>query len=268
MADQVVPGVWRLHETRGCNVYLLEARDGRLVLVDTGFPSSTPGILRELTRLAPGRELAAILITHGHFDHAGGAGSLRSTGTLVVAGRGDTRLLPDGRRVIAPRVGRTHLARRLLGRKLPGALVIVDVPLDGEAEVLPGIRAVPVPGHTPGSYCYIDEDRGIAFAGDLVISHEDRLSRAMSFANADDTRYLRSLAEFAKRSPDIGCPGHGIPVLAGFAEQLRTLAATPRRNALSPAVMFNRARRLRSFATQISTVRRHPADDPGTADRP
>jgi len=261
MADEIVPGVWRLHETRGCNVYLLRARDGRLVLVDTGFPSSAAGILRELTRLAPGEALAAILITHGHFDHAGAAGALRSTGTSVFAGRGDTRLLPDGRRVIAPQIGRTHLARRLLGRRMEGSLAIVDVALDGEVEVVPGIRAVPVPGHTPGSYCYIDEDRGIAFAGDLVISHEDRLSRAMTFANADDARYLRSLAEFAERSPGIGCPGHGIPVLCGFDEQLRELAAMPRRSLLSPSAMLDRARRLRSFGTQLSTVRRHPDGD-------
>jgi len=259
----IVPGVWRLHETRGCNVYLLEARDASLILIDTGFASSSAGILRELARLAPGRNLSAILVTHGHFDHAGAAGALRATGTAVIAGRGDTRLLSDGRRVIAPSLGQTHLARRLLARRTShAALTIVDTTLEGEVEVVPGIRAVPVPGHTSGSYCYVDEDRGIAFAGDLVISHEDGLARSMAFANADDRRYLQSLAAFAEQAPVIGCPGHGIPVMSGFDEQLRALVALPRRHMLSPVGLRERARRLRSFTTQLSTVRRHSNGDP------
>jgi glyoxylase-like metal-dependent hydrolase (beta-lactamase superfamily II) len=257
LADEIVPGVWWLHETRGCNVYLVDSREG-LVLIDTGFPSSSAGILRELAQIAPGRELSAILVTHGHFDHAGAAGSFRFKGTRLIAGSGDTRLLPDGHRVIAPRVGQTHFIRRVLrARSAPDALVIVDEAIDGEREVLPGIRAIPVPGHTPGSYCYIDDDRGIAFVGDLVISHPGHLSRAVTFANASDAEYLSSLESFARRAPAIGCPGHGEPILSGFDEQLRQLAASPRPHVLSPVGLFRRVRRLRRFAIQLYRVRRH-----------
>jgi len=35
LADLLAPGLWWLHGTRGSNVYLVEADDGQLALVDT-----------------------------------------------------------------------------------------------------------------------------------------------------------------------------------------------------------------------------------------
>src|SRR5690606_2965836 len=113
-------------------------------------------------------------------------------------------------------------------------VVIVDRPLTGEVTVAPGILAVPTPGHTPGSYCYLDEQRGVAFVGDLVISHRDALTRPMPVANADDSLYLASLHSFAQRARQVGCAGHGHPVTEGFGVQLRQLAVMPRRSMLAP----------------------------------
>jgi glyoxylase-like metal-dependent hydrolase (beta-lactamase superfamily II) len=131
----------------------------------------------------------------------------------------------------------------------------VDIPLDGESEVLPGIRAVPVPGHTPGSYCFLAERRTAAFVGDLVISHGGRLTRAMRMANRDDNEYLESLQRFADVAPRAGFPGHGEPLLEGFGASLKALAALPRKRT-DPGGILRRPLRLLRFSRQMLRTRR------------
>ncbi|MEP7216186.1 MAG: MBL fold metallo-hydrolase, partial [Anaerolineaceae bacterium] len=261
MADLVVPGVWWLHGTRGSNVYLVEA-GAELVLIDTGFGDSAQGIAQEVEEVAPGRAISKILLTHAHVDHAGAAGLLRkSCGAEVVAGRAEC--VRQGERwLLRERVGHSHWLRSLLAAALRRAfpVVIVDRVLAGEAEVAPGIVAVPVPGHTPGSYCYLDEARGVAFVGDLVISHVEWLARPLKMSNANDGLYLESLRKFGPRAPETGCPGHGAPVLAGFGEKLRELADLPRRR--MPPFDPMRMRQLRQFGKGMSRRREKAADPP------
>ncbi|MBM4416502.1 MAG: MBL fold metallo-hydrolase [Chloroflexi bacterium] len=155
-------------------------------------------------------------------------------------------------------VGRSHRSRRLLariGRARALPEVPIDVALSGEAELAPGLLAVPAPGHTPGSYCYVDTARGVAFVGDLVISHRRHLSRALRAANANDAAYERTLAAFVTRAPAIGCAGHGTPV-HDFAAQLTELARQPRRRVTSPLGVARRVVRLFRFARMLTAVRR------------
>lgn len=267
MADLLAPGLWWLHGTRGSNVYLVEADDGKLALVDTGFGSSSAAILEEVR--AHGGSLTAILLTHAHTDHSGAAATIRgATGGGVFLGRGDC-IEHDGRMVLHPAVGRTHIIRRLTGRahRAPDCDAVIDVPLVGELKILPGIRAVPVPGHTPGSFCFVVERLGAAFVGDLVISHGGELTRSMRIANSDDLQYLDSIRQFAAIAPGIGLPGHGSPVMEGFGDALRGLAELPRRRGL--AVSFERAKRLASFSRGMARRRapapagRGPGSSPG-----
>lgn len=260
MADVVVSGVWWLHETRGSNVYLVEAADGQFVLVDTGFRDSADGIEREIERIVAGRPVTKILLTHGHFDHAGAAGSLRERlHATVVAGRADCDER-DGRLLLAQRAGRSHITRRLasvvMHRQQP--VVEVDCPIEGEVEVVPGIVGIPIPGHTPGSYCYLDTARGVAFVGDLVISHVDGLARPLPSSNTDEVQYLQTLREFADRAPEVGCPGHGVPVLSGFGTQVLGLSLLPR----GVTGMFSvvRFRRLLRFTFGMSRRRKKSGD--------
>ncbi len=45
------------------------------------------------------------------------------------------------------------------------------VPVDGELELLPGIRLVPAPGHTPGTQVVVVEAGGrpVVIAGDVAV---------------------------------------------------------------------------------------------------
>ncbi len=263
MADLVAPGVWWLHRTRGSNVYLVEAADGQLALVDTGFGSNVRAILDEVRPVAGERPIARILLTHGHFDHTGAALELRNrTGALVVAGRGDCSQAPGGSGwAIARTTGRTHpwrfLSRLLLRRRVTP--LPVDIVLEEETDLLPGLRAYPTPGHTPGSFCYVATGPGVAFIGDMAISHHRRLGRPMALANADNTLFEASLAAFASIAPAVGCPGHGQPLLAGFDYALRELAGRSRRPP-SIAGLRRRAARFRTFMRNMYRRRMPPPE--------
>lgn len=261
MADLLAPGLWWLHGTRGSNVYLVQADDGQLALVDTGFASSAPAILREIA--AHGGQLAAILLTHMHRDHSGAAAPVRSaTGARLCIGRGDC-FVRDGRAFLHTTVGRTHIASFLAGRFRQSHRedVPVDTCIDSEAELLPGIRAIPVPGHTPGSCCFVVDRLGAAFVGDLVISHGGELTRSMRLANHDDDQYLESIRRFAAVAPELGLPGHGTPVMTGFGAALRELAELPRRR-IGPKTLAERAVRMSRFGREISRKRLPPGPQP------
>ena len=171
MADRLADGLWGLHGTRGSNVFLVEADDGQLALVDCGFASSAAAIERELAALAPGRPLSAILLTHRHSDHAGAADAVRrATHAPVIAGRDDCTTTDEGL-VLFPVLGRSHPGRRFRTNGGRSLAIPISTAIEQPIEVLPGIRAVPTPGHTPGSVCFVVDRLKTAFVGDLVISH-------------------------------------------------------------------------------------------------
>lgn len=250
MAELVAPGAWWLHGTRGSNVYLAEALDGTLAIIDTGFGGNGAAIVREIAEVAPGRTPALVLLTHRHFDHSGSATELRAlTGAKIAAGAADCRPGADGMNTIATAVGPSHIARLVrgrLGRRHAVEATIVDLPLQGEFEVLPGIRAIPAPGHTAGSYCFLLERSGVSFVGDLVISHGGRLSRPLARSHEDRDAYERSLLAMSRVMAETGCPGHGIPAAGSFSAALAALAAAEPRG-WSPVTAIRRAVKLHAF---------------------
>lgn len=77
----------------GVNIGVLKTDDGRAILIDTGLnDSAARKVLRELT--AEGRDVSAIITTHGHADHFGGnAWVVKRTGARVYAPAWDETVL-------------------------------------------------------------------------------------------------------------------------------------------------------------------------------
>ena len=105
---------WNL---RVANVHLLAGR--RPVLVDAGPPAGTARLMARLrARGIDPADLGAVLLTHGHADHAGGASAFVERGVPVLLGAGDLPLATSGRN---PELIPTGLSARILRPILPSA---------------------------------------------------------------------------------------------------------------------------------------------------
>jgi N-acyl homoserine lactone hydrolase len=133
-------------------VHVIEHPDGR-VLGDTGMIDSTPeldeewGVRFDAAKIP--RDAVCVINTHLHFDHCGG--NRLFAGTPI-------------------HVQRTELeAARTPGYTIPewvefdGATYVEH---DGEAEIAPGVRVLPTPGHAPGHQAVlVDTDDGLVIVG-------------------------------------------------------------------------------------------------------
>jgi glyoxylase-like metal-dependent hydrolase (beta-lactamase superfamily II) len=133
-------------------------------LVDPGPESSLPTLLAALDG-----EPRALLLTHIHLDHAAATGAMvrRWPGLEVyVHERGAPHLI-DPSKLLAS-------AGRLYGDRMEylwGEIVPVPEanvrPLAGGESVL-GMRVAHTPGHASHHVCYLHEDTGTAFVGDIA----------------------------------------------------------------------------------------------------
>jgi hydroxyacylglutathione hydrolase len=143
------------------------------VLIDAGEQGSAAALEARIREVGvdPAR-LRAVIITHGHADHAGGAGHFRSKhGAVIVAGEGDRELLAGGRNdELCPTDarGRDDLERHQHARyEGIEAQVWVSAPVALEAVGGPKLvgEIVPIEGHTKGSLVVIMGES--AFVGDM-----------------------------------------------------------------------------------------------------
>lgn len=218
---EVTQGVHLIPGVKMSRVYLIE--DKTLTLVDTGFPWDVRRILKYIVSIGRRPEdIGHILMTHNHPDHtSGGLGISKRTGAEIVAHQHDTKANSDNRQSLGHMKVFGGLEVPLpFFRHTPVAHLVSenDVP-----SYLSHIRVIHTPGHTPGSVCYLLEDRGVLFSGDTIFSNGNRVSRSIPFPgyNADD--YRESLRKLGEMQFDSLCGGHGSPLVGGASDRLREL---------------------------------------------
>jgi glyoxylase-like metal-dependent hydrolase (beta-lactamase superfamily II) len=156
--------------------YLLAA--DRPTLVETGPTTSVEPVVAGLERLGVGpHDLANIVVTHIHLDHAGGVGRLRErfpAATVFVHERG-ARHLADPARLVASATrlyGETQMAA-LFGPVDPVPAERIAALADGDRIELGG-RALLVdhtPGHASHQVALTDTATGAVFTGDALGVH-------------------------------------------------------------------------------------------------
>lgn len=136
---------------------------------------------------AEGVRVAAILATHHHPDHVGGATQL------------------------AERLSLPLWAHEMTAQRLQGAVQFDRLLGEGERIELSGptataLTAVHTPGHAPGHLCFIDEATGILIAGDMVASVGTIIVEPV---DGDMALYLDSLRRMIALEPAGLLPAHG-----------------------------------------------------------
>jgi glyoxylase-like metal-dependent hydrolase (beta-lactamase superfamily II) len=177
------------------NAFLVE-ENGRRILIDAGSGNSLgPDTGHLPTNLAAAQtdpaEVDHVLLTHLHPDHAGGLISLEGQpvfprATVHVAKADADHWLDPARAAAATGVQQLvydTMARALAPYRETGRFVTFGHSHD----VIPGVRAVDLAGHTPGHTGYLlgEGDATVLFWGDTVHCHSVQLRRPSVTMAAD-----------------------------------------------------------------------------------
>ena len=205
--DTVKPSIVSVENWGGVYVFAARAGGGRALLFDTGADPDGKPVDVALGALGASRaDVTDVFLTHGHGDHTAGAGRLPKA--KIHLGAGDVDLA-------AGKAPPEAVLPRLISMVLPVPPVTATDPLTGATTFDVGdgktVKALPVPGHTPGSYAYLYD--GVLFVGDIMILKQGRLEpppRVFNPRPAENVAAIRSLKlQLASDTVDIVCTAHG-----------------------------------------------------------
>jgi glyoxylase-like metal-dependent hydrolase (beta-lactamase superfamily II) len=230
--ERVAEGVYRLG-TRWINFYLVEDGDA-LTLVDTGVPGYQDQLGPALAELGRNpSDVKAIVLTHTHADHIGGADVFVAlTGAPVFVPAGEAAIATGEAKGANPKgvlSGMWHASmlsfiRHLIANKGFARVTVPTVTPFGEDDVLdvPGkLRVVYTPGHSAAHSSLLLEDRDVLIAGDALATlavNTGKTGPMVHPFNADRERAIRSLDVLQRVEARYLLPGHGDPWSGGVAE--------------------------------------------------
>ena len=235
------------------NVYLVRGAGGS-VLVDTGpdYDGAWEALQDGLANERP----AVVVATHGHGDHAGLGERWQAAGVPVALGRDDLRMAAEpglsdaecestsgwveASGAPAEVVGHAvaGLRRRLNAREVargtfppPGSQprwptglrfrpYSAEIIVKGDQALAGGLRALTLPGHTPGNMVVVDEAEGLLFSGDQLLPDltPTPVVQASPAPKPGDGWRFRSLPAFRASLARLATmrfrtcyPGHGEP---------------------------------------------------------
>lgn len=225
---QVAPGLHRI-QSAFVNAYLLGEFGGPFVLVDTGLYFSADQIKKAVDDIfgVEGRP-QAIVLTHGHFDHAGSVEELSQYWDVPVYAHplevpyltGMSEYPPQD-----PTVGGFggQLSRLYSNKPVNVSERIHRLPEDGSVPGMPEWKWLHTPGHSPGHVSLFREKDAVLLAGDALItmnmremgemmSQTPELNGPPEYFTPDWEAALKSIDKLASLRPSILAAGHGEPL--------------------------------------------------------
>ncbi len=199
-------------------------RSDRPCLVETGTALSAPTVVEALARLGVGPEdLATVVVTHIHLDHAGGVGDIAEAfprAQVVVHERGARHLVDPSKLVASAHRVFGPVMEELFGALRPtDAARVVALGDVGEIDLGGGRRleAFHAPGHASHHVGLLDPTTGDLYTGDaagVYVPEADELRPATPPPDFDLDLALASMARMRQVAPERLLFAHYGPVSA------------------------------------------------------
>jgi glyoxylase-like metal-dependent hydrolase (beta-lactamase superfamily II) len=192
-----------------------------LSLIDCGYSGSMPRISKAIEEAGRSMdELARVVCTHGHPDHAGGARELALAGVPILIHPADgARLSTTWRDALR------HPSRGgIFAAMTPEPPETVPIHDGDVLPILGGLEVVHTPGHTPGSVCLYGRRDHVLFVGDTLQRRFGTVSSASSLYSDDVATARRSVQRLASLDVSTVVFSHFPPLAEGASETLAALA--------------------------------------------
>jgi len=185
--------------------------DDASIMVDTGMVGE-PLLIRRLIRklgLQP-HSIKAVLLTHGHIDHAGNLAWLQEWSGARVFGHADEVRHVVGNYPytgITRWCGRLEAAGRFLFRYRPGR--IDEFITDGlELPFWGGLRVIHLPGHSKGHCGFFSAQHNLLFSGDMFASYFFKVHKPPAILNSVPELFPASIEKVRRLAPRWIVPNH------------------------------------------------------------
>lgn len=193
------------------NTYILSDETGQCVIVDPGcLGGEEEAILADFIQ-SKGYQPVYALYTHLHLDHVFGSRFVKDRYHVVaMAHRDDLGVLSNTRNYAA-----------MFGITMDGDPAPIDDTIEHEQVIDFGnshLRAIHLPGHSPGSLVYHSAESNFCLSGDVLFRQS--IGRT-DLPGGDHEKLIQGIANRLLVLPDetIVYPGHGPTTTIGFEKQ-------------------------------------------------
>ena len=247
------------------NAHLIRGPEG-IALVDCGLNEASS--LKDFRLALEERGLTfedidTVFLTHHHVDHAGAARFLQERGAKILMSAEDAALaddfyhrpeLDEPRVMFSGRHGMPHDFTKSIQSifsflRHQGTFVKPDTIVSGGDTISLGgvlFEAIATPGHTPGHLCLVQQDLGIAFTGDCVIS--PRATHVTASTANPPTDAFQEFRDSLKRLSTLT----GVTPLSGHGAHLKPLDVS------APRIIAH-------LENEITSLQKRLSDEPKSA---
>ncbi len=213
------------------NVYFvgLPGEQQGWVLVDAGMPGSAEPIINVAEeRFGADQPPAAIVLTHGHFDHVGSIIELLQRWDVpVYAHHAELPYLTGAEAYLPadPSVGGmvSRLSPWFPNEPIDISARVRPLPSNGTIPDMPSWRWMHTPGHTPGHISLFQEQERVLIAGDAFVTvkqesiykvfmQELEISGPPKYFTTDWEAAEHSVTSLEALKPEVAVTGHGLPM--------------------------------------------------------